>query len=101
MVLVSTSHLPNAIPRSDLKFDSDDQAESCWIEILRQHKPSIIVGCLYKHPSSNHDGFMSQLENVIRLLTQSKHQVFILGDLKIDFLKEGSHSKTEDYLDML
>ena len=44
---------------------------------------------------------MSQLENVIRLLTQSKHQVFILGDLKIDFLKEGSHSKTEDYLDML
>ena len=102
MVLVSTSHPPqNAIPRSDLNFDSDDQAESYWIEILREHKPSIIVRFVYRHPSSNHDGFMSQLETLIRFLTQSKHQVFILGDMKIDFLKVDSHSKTKDYLDML
>ena len=24
----------NALPGSDLNFDSDGQAESCWIEIL-------------------------------------------------------------------
>ena len=102
MVLVSTSHLPqNAIPRSDLNFDSDDEAESCWIDILREHKPSIIVRFIYGHPSSNHDGFMSQVESLIRFLTQSKHHVFILGDMKIDFLKVGSHSKTEDFRDML
>ena len=101
MVLVSTSHLPqNAIPRSDLNFDSDDEAESCWIEILREHKPSINVRFIYRHPSSNHDGFTSKLDNLIRFLTQSKRQVFILGDMKIDFLKVGSHSKTQDYLDM-
>ena len=80
MVLVSTSHLPqNAIPRSDLNFDSDDEAESCWIDILREHKPSIIVRFIYGHPSSNHDGFMSQVESLIRFLTQSKRQVFILA----------------------
>lgn len=62
----------NAIPRSDLNCDSNDQAESCWIEILRVHKPSILVGCIYRPPSSNHDGFMSQLENLVRFLTQSK-----------------------------
>ena len=43
----------NALPRSDLNFDSDGQAESCWIEILHEHKPSIIVGCTYRHSSSN------------------------------------------------
>ena len=63
--------------------------------------PSIIVGCIYRHPSSNLDSFISQFENLIRSLNQSKHQIFILGDMNIDFLKVGSHSKTEDYLDML
>ena len=43
----------NALPRSDLNFDSDGQAESCWIEIVHEHKPSIIVRCTYRHPSSN------------------------------------------------
>ena len=32
----------NAIYRSDLSFNSVE-AESCWIEILQEHKPSIIV----------------------------------------------------------
>ena len=32
----------NAIHRSDLSFNSVE-AESCWIEILQEHKPSIIV----------------------------------------------------------
>ena len=90
----------NAIHRSDLSFNSVE-AESCWIEILREHRPSIIVGCTYRHPSSNLDYFISQLENLVSPLNQSKHQVFILGDMNIDCLRVGTHSKTEDYLDML
>ena len=91
----------NAIPRSNLNFDSDDQVEFCWIEISREHNPSIIVWCIYRHRSSNHGGFMSQLENYIRSLNQSKRQVFTLVDMKIDFLKEGPPLKIEDYLDIL
>jgi len=53
------------------------------------------------YPSSNLDDFKSQLENLVSPLNQSKHQVFILGDMNIDFLRVGTHSKTEDYLDML
>ena len=92
----------NAIHRSDLSFNSVE-AESCWIEILQEHKPSVIVGCIhvYRHPSSNIDNFISQLENLVSPLNQSKHQVFILGDMNIDFLRVDTHSKTEDYLDML
>ena len=51
----------NAIHRSDLSFNSVE-TESCWIEILQEHKPSIIVGCIHRHPSSNLDNFLSQLE---------------------------------------
>ena len=90
----------NAIHRSDLSFKSVE-AESCGIEILQEHKPSIIAGCIYRHPSSNLDNFISQLENLVSPLNQSKHQVFILRDMNIDCLRVGTHSKTEDYLDML
>ena len=38
----------NAIQRLDLRFNSDE-AESCWIEILQEHKPNMIVGCIYGH----------------------------------------------------
>ena len=99
--MVSTSHPPQMLFReSDLSFNSKG-AESCWSEILQEHKPNMIVGCIYRHPSSILDNFISQLENLISSLHQSKHQVFILGDMNIDFLKVGTHSKTEDYLDML
>ena len=59
------------------------------------------MGCIYRHPSSNLDNFISQLENLVGPLNQSKRQVLILGDMSIDFLRVGTHSKTEDYLDML
>ena len=36
----------NAIYRSDLSFNSVE-AESCWIEILQEHKPSIIMWDVY------------------------------------------------------
>ena len=36
----------NAIYRSDLSFNSVE-AESCWIEILQEHKPSIIIVDVY------------------------------------------------------
>ena len=54
----------NAIHRSDSSFNSVE-AESCWTEILQEHKPSIIVGCTYRHPSSNVDNFISQLQNLV------------------------------------
>ena len=50
-------------------------------------KEGRIVGCnrwMYhtlRHPSSNLDTFISQLENLIRSLNQSKHPDFILGDV--------------------
>ena len=95
----------NTIPRSDLNFDSRNNfgfvPKQRLLELSPPVKPSIIVGCIYRHPSSNLDSFISQFENLIRSLNQSKHQIFILGNMNIDFLKVGSHSKTEDYLDVL
>ena len=75
--------------------------ESCWAEIICNKSPNIIVGCIYKHPSGNISDFTLELENIIKKLNENKYDVYIMGDINIDFMKYCSHSKTEDYLDML
>ena len=88
----------HAFHRTDLKSNAD-KVESCWIEILQEHdKPSIIVGCIYGHPSANLDNYTIELHKLIQHLYNSKNQIFIPGDINIDFLNVNSHSKTEDTL---
>jgi hypothetical protein len=91
----------HVIPRPDIKFDSV-LIESCWIEIETDNNTkNTIIGCIYRHPKANLNAFTSELENILSLLNQSKHNVYILGDMNIDFFKYNSHIPTEEYLDML
>ena len=77
-MLVSTSHPPQMLFReSDLSFNSKG-AESCWSEILQEHKPNMIVGCIYRHPSSNLDNFISQLENLISSLHHTYIHTYVI-----------------------
>ena len=85
----------------DLKF-SIPLVESCWSEIISgKNKPSVVVGWIYRHSSPNLQEFTSELESIIKQLNKKKHEVFILGDMNIDYLKYNEHSNTEEYLDML
>ena len=56
-------------------------------------------GCIYKHPTCNLEQFRSQLSNIIKILNPSRHEIYILGDINIDFLKYNHHSQTEEFLD--
>ena len=42
----------NHIKRDDLKFNSRGNYESIFIEIIVPNKKNIVVGCIYRHPSS-------------------------------------------------
>ena len=76
--------------------------ESCWIEIDPCNgKSHIVIGCIYRHPNANMEEFTNQLDEIMKQLQQRKYQVYILGDMNIDFLKYGTHTQTEEYLDML
>lgn len=90
-----------SVHRPDLKF-SIPLVESCWSEILTDKRvPGIVVGCIYRHPSANLQEFTSNLENILKELNEKKYQIYILGDMNIDFLKYNEHTNTEEYLDML
>jgi hypothetical protein len=90
-----------SIYRPDIKF-SVPLVESCWSEIISgKNKPSVVVGCNYRHPTANLQEFSSELDSIIKQLNTKKHEVIILGDMNIDFLKYSEHTNTEEYLDML
>ena len=59
------------------------------------------IGCVYKHPTCNLEQFRSQLNDIIKTLNPNRHEIYILGDMNIDFLKYIDHSQTEEFLDML
>ena len=78
-----------------------DGIESCWVEIMRKKEKNIIVGCIYRHPTNDcaelHNALKEQLSN----LNNKDKEVFILGDININFLNYDRDNQTSDYLDML
>ena len=90
-----------AIPRPDIKFDLE-LVESCWVQIdAGKNNKTLIIGCIYKHPTCNLEQFRNQLSNIIKILNPNSREIDIFGDINIDFLKYNEHSQTEEFLDML
>ena len=90
-----------SFPRSDITLDMP-LVESVWVEIAtpKNQKP-ILVGCIYKHPGANIDEFNGKLDETMKLFNPNKYQLYILGDMNMDFFKCDSHPPTEAYSDML
>ena len=76
--------------------------ESCWAEIdAGKDKRKIIIGYIHKHPTCNLEQFRNQLNNVIKIINPNRHEIYIFGDIRIEFLKYNHHSQTEQFLGML
>ena len=89
-----------SIPRLDIKFDVQ-LVELCWVEINPYNgKAPILIGSIYRHPGALVEEFTKYLDYLIIKL-QNRYQLYILGDMNIDFLKYNHHTQTEEYLDML
>ena len=76
-----------------------EQVESCWIEIdAGPNKKRYIIGCIYRHPHSKVAAFTEKLDELLGQFNQNKYQVFILGDMNIDFIKFNDNQQTERHL---
>ena len=78
-----------------------DGVESCWIELPQKRQKSVMIGCIYRHPSSHRGSFYEALKPQLERLNNKEHEVFVLGAININFLKYNDDSYTSDYLDML
>ena len=77
----------------DIKFNMQ-LVKSCWVEIDPCNgKAPILTGSIYRHPGAKIEEFTKQLDDLIKKL-QSRHQLYILGDMNVDFLKYNHHAQT-------
>ena len=90
--------------RDDLKFNSCGDFESTFIEIILPSKKNIIVGCIYRHPSSSilikdfNDNIIEPLLN--KISTEGK-LCSLMGDFNIDLLKIDTRGDFSDFFNLL
>ena len=68
-------------------YNKNNEFQSCYIEILNDQKPKIIIGAHYRHPKKRHDNtFINTLkENLAKL--HSNKPILVTGNFNYDILK--------------
>ena len=94
----------NFIERKDLNINSINNCEACFIEIKFQNKKNLIIGCLYRHPTSPvsvKDFNNGYLVPIIQKLNLENKQIMLVGDFNIDLLKINSNNDSNDFYNTL
>ena len=76
--------------------------ESIFIEIHRNNKKNVIVGCIYRHPGMSVDSFNNDfLAPILSKLASENKPLVLLGDFNIDLLNPRSITETDNFLDTI
>ena len=83
------------ISRNDLQINSPANYETKFIEIKFSNKKNLIVGCIYRHPSSNisvQEFTNEHLDPVLQIISMENKQCILMGDFNINLLKIDTNS---------
>ena len=91
--------------RSNLNFKIRDELmpeplESIVVEIIKPRTRPIIIGTLYRPPSSTIDLF-EQIETLFAKVDSSNAEFYLLGDLNCDLLSGKPHTCTKKLLELI
>ena len=65
------------IPRKDLEFkvtSTGSETENCWIELVNNAGPNVLVGVFYRHPSKDTELFLENLKKTLKKSTERKRR---------------------------
>ena len=79
---------------NQVKFDTErpEGVEDIWLSVQSCKFPSIIVGCLYRHPKS-HVITYDYITDILRSVSVRNKPFYILGDINDDLLVSNSKLK--------
>ncbi len=83
-------------PRTDLDSCTDD-FETVWVEIINKKDKNFLIGCVYRHPSSDVVNLTSHFQDILSKISSNK-LVFIMGDFNVNLLDYGSYGPTADFV---
>ena len=68
------------------RMEKQDGIEAKWLSVQHRKLPSIILGCIYRHPRAPAASFNYILDSFKNIILQNK-PIFIFGDFNDDLLK--------------
>ena len=92
------------ISRKDLQINSPGDFESIFIEIQFPKKKNLVIGCVYRHPSSDisiQDFTDLHLSPVLQKVSTENKQCVLMGDFNVDLLKINSHNHSNEFYNNL
>ena len=88
------------IQRDELNLNSPGQFEAMFVEIILKDRKNLVVGCIYRHPSSDisiSDFTEKYLEPIIYKINKEKKECVLMGDFNIDLLKTGGDNAASKF----
>ena len=79
---------------------STKHIESQWVSIKQKHNKLILIGNMYRPPQGDIDNFIEYLENVFDEIDFDGIELFLMGDLNIDFMDK-KDAKCRKLLDLI
>ena len=78
------------------------ELESVFVELIRNNKKNIIIGCIYRHPNMEISEFNEYFINpLMNKLSKEDKTFFLLGDFNIDLLKIDIENNITNFFDIL
>ena len=87
MMYVSNRHSSYCEPLIDLD-KSDKTIEAQWSLIHRPHCKNVVICNVYRPPNADVQDAISYLDECLRTVNLSKVNVFIVGDLNINYQRK-------------
>ena len=91
LTYVNVKHSSYCEPLDDLSASNED-IEAQWVLIHRPNCKNIVVCNVYRPPNGKLEKATKYLDECLKVINMSKVNVFILGDLNVDFKNKSSDS---------
>ena len=88
------------VKRDDLKFNSPSNYESTFIEVILPDRKNMILGCIYRHPTStiSIQQFINEsIEPLLDKISGENKFCSLMGDFNIDLLKTDTNDKVNAF----
>ena len=107
MVVLDSTYVKESLQikvRDDLKFNSPGNFEPTFTELMFPNTKNVIIGCIYRHPSStislNH--FTSDyMEPLLDKISSEGKMCSLVGDFNIDLFKSNSNENINQFYNTL
>ena len=92
------------IERKELNLNSPSRHEAMFVEIILKNRKNLVIGCIYRHPSSDisiTDFAEDHLEPILQKISKEKKEFVLMGDFNIDLLKSNGDNAANRFYNSL